>query len=265
MMNEIKANEAPRAFLYTRVDRNSIFGCIDEHIETEVEHQASCLHFERCEHQHKVFADVREVVSGGITEPVLAEMLAEAEAGHFDTLYVVSTDRLSRDPDKCLSIVEALDRQGIEVISLKEGCINIPDEPGQPSKVQIAQLIRRADAIARGDMPSATMDEVFDDTIGTLQKNQKRNKRRRTTQLKVLQRKRLMSDLGLQGGCIYDRHREKIQRSCGYMRTGNVSHFVSTHPRRKTKSRDRYGTVYMPPKRDVVRIDRMNETDDPTE
>jgi len=29
-------------------------------------------------------------------------------------------------------------------------------------------LIRRADAIARGDMPSATMDEVFDDTTKTL-------------------------------------------------------------------------------------------------
>lgn len=265
MMNKKKANEAPRVYLYTRVGGNSVFGYIDEHIETAVEHQASCLHFELSEHQHKVVADVREVVSGGITEPALMDMLAEAESGHFDTLYVMSTDRLSRDPDKCLGIVEALDRHGIEVISLKEGCINIPDEPGQPSKLQIAQLIRRADAIARGEMPSATMDEVFDDTIDALPKNQKRNKRRRTTQLKLLQRKRLMGDLGLQEGCVYDRHREKIQRSCGYMRTGNVRHFVCTHPRRKTKSRDRYGSVYTPPKRDIVRIDRMNESDDPTE
>ena len=91
-----------------------------------------------------------------------------------------------------------------------------------------------------------------------------RNDRRRATQLKLLQRKRLMRQLGLQGGCVYARHRAKITLSTGYMRTGNVSHYVSTYPRRKTRSRDRYGSVYTPPKRDIVRIDRMNqqETDD---
>lgn len=146
MMNEKKANGVPRVYLYTRVNGNSVFGYIDERIKTAVEHQANCLHFELSEYHHKVIADVREVVSGGITERALAEMLTEAEAGHFDTLYVMSTDRLSRDPEKCLSIVEALDRHGIVVISLKEGCINITDEPGKPSKLQIAQLMGLAHA-----------------------------------------------------------------------------------------------------------------------
>ena len=93
---------------------------------------------------------------------------------------------------------------------------------------------------------------------------QKRKKRRRAAQLKLQQRTRLMHELGLQGGCLYAKHREKIQRSCGYMRTGNVRHYVNTHPRRKTRSRDQYGAVFTPPKRDIMRIDRMNhqETDD---
>lgn len=86
-----------------------------------------------------------------------------------------------------------------------------------------------------------------------------RDDRRQRTSLKLKKRKRLMALLGLQGGSVYEKHREKIGRSIGYMRTGNVSHFVSTKPRRKTRSRDRYGCVFTPPVRDVVRIDRMND------
>lgn len=84
-----------------------------------------------------------------------------------------------------------------------------------------------------------------------------RNERRRKTRLKLMQRERLMAILGLQGGCVYERQRAKVLHSTGYMRTGNVSHFVSTKPRRKTRSRDRYGRVLTPPARDVVRMDSM--------
>ena len=258
-------NESPRVYMYSRVDGNSTFGHRDDCDPTEIMRQVNSMLLELDDLQYKVIADAREVWDDEMTECMLDHLLSEAAGGNFDMLYIASADRLSSDPDKCLSIVEKFDKYGIEVLSLAEGCINIPDEPGQLSKLQIAQLKNQADRIARDDMPYATMDEVFDNTEEAAQKDQNRNRRRRKTQLKLMQRKRLMGQLGLQGGCVYDKHRDKIQRSCGYMRSGNVSHFVSTHPRRKTRSRDRYGSVYTPPKRDIVRIDRMNENGDSAE
>lgn len=47
------------------------------------------------------------------------------------------------------------------------------------------------------------------------------------TSIKLKQRKKLMNDLGIQGGTLYARHRVKISNSLGYMRDGNVSHYVS--------------------------------------
>ena len=51
----------------------------------------------------------------------------------------------------------------------------------------------------------------------------------------------LMRIHGQQGGRIFERHRRKIDRSLGYMRDGNVSHYVSVGFRPKTKDRERYG------------------------
>ena len=54
------------------------------------------------------------------------------------------------------------------------------------------------------------------------------------TKRKLKQRERLMKAFGLQQGTLYERHRKKISRSLGYMRDGNVRHFVSVRPSRKT-------------------------------
>ncbi len=86
-----------------------------------------------------------------------------------------------------------------------------------------------------------------------------RSERMRRTETKLAQRKALADDLGLQGGLLYKRHRDKLLLSRGFMRTGNVSHFISTRPAKKTRSRDRYGLVYDPAKRDAVRLDSMND------
>lgn len=47
------------------------------------------------------------------------------------------------------------------------------------------------------------------------------------THMKLKQRKRLMDSLGMQGGTVYAKHRDKVSNSLGYMRDGNVSHYVS--------------------------------------
>lgn len=84
-----------------------------------------------------------------------------------------------------------------------------------------------------------------------------RNERRWRTMVKLKERIRLMTELGMQGGLLYHRHRIKIQSSAGYMRTGNVSHYVRVKKRPKTRSHYRYGSVFTPAKRDAVKIDSM--------
>ena len=81
----------------------------------------------------------------------------------------------------------------------------------------------------------------------------KRSERRERAAKKILHRKDLIKKLGLQGGVIYERHRKKIMASAGYMRTGNVSHYVAVHPTWKKRKRGRYGKVFTPSYRDWKR------------
>lgn len=69
-------------------------------------------------------------------------------------------------------------------------------------------------------------------------------------------RSEMMLAHGQQGGLLYEKHRRKIDRSLGYMRDGNVSHYVSVGFRPKTKDRDRYG-----PARRLSRHDTRLEND----
>lgn len=78
--------------------------------------------------------------------------------------------------------------------------------------------------------------------------------RRKRTLLKQEKRLALRRALGMQGGILYEKHRKKVQRSGGYMRDGNVSHFVSTKPRKRTRDRSRIGPVFLPSHRDLKRL-----------
>lgn len=84
-----------------------------------------------------------------------------------------------------------------------------------------------------------------------------RGNRRMRARIKQAYRMRMLRDLGEQGGLIYERHIEKIHCSSGYMRTGNVSHYVQVGPRRKTRKRNRYGKVFMPSKTDRAKLESM--------
>lgn len=69
---------------------------------------------------------------------------------------------------------------------------------------------------------------------------------------------------GPQGGTDYDRHVEKIKQSSGYMRDGNVTHYVWVgYNHAKTRDRNRYGHVTIWSKRDrAIREAQMNEIKD---
>ena len=57
---------------------------------------------------------------------------------------------------------------------------------------------------------------------------------------------------GQQGGTVYEKHRDKIDRSVGYLRDGNVTHFVAVGFRQKARDRNRYGKVRFLSRRDRV-------------
>ena len=77
-----------------------------------------------------------------------------------------------------------------------------------------------------------------------------RGERRKRTSAKVNQRGKMIKDYGLQGGTLYEKHRNKINNSLGYMRTGNVSHYVSVGFNPKTKPHS-YGKAKNLSKRDL--------------
>lgn len=62
-----------------------------------------------------------------------------------------------------------------------------------------------------------------------------RQERLDLTKRKVKQRERLAKNLGLQQGTLYQRHRDKISMSSGYMRDGNVTHYVAAGFHHKPK------------------------------
>lgn len=78
-------------------------------------------------------------------------------------------------------------------------------------------------------------------------KENKRNnnlgRHREAAARKMRRRREMMWAHGQQGGLLYEKHRRKIDRSLGYMRDGNVSHYVSVGFRPKTKDRNRYGSA----------------------
>ena len=58
---------------------------------------------------------------------------------------------------------------------------------------------------------------------------------------KMRKRSEMMRAHGQQCGLFDEKHRQKIDQSLGYMRDGNVTHYVSVGFRPKTKDRNRYG------------------------
>ena len=77
-----------------------------------------------------------------------------------------------------------------------------------------------------------------------------RGERKSRTAAKLRQRRRMMQQHGQQGGLLYEKHRKKVNKSTGYMRDGNVSHYVAVGFHGKTRDRHRYGAVKILSKRD---------------
>lgn len=90
-------------------------------------------------------------------------------------------------------------------------------------------------------------------------------RRREAAARKMRRRSEMMRAHGQQGGLLYEKHRRKIDRSLGYMRDGNVSHYVSVGFRPKTKDRNRCGPTRRLSRHDARLEDRariMRDSED---
>ena len=87
-------------------------------------------------------------------------------------------------------------------------------------------------------------------------------RRREAAARKMRRRSEMMRAHGQQGGLLYEKHRRKIDQSLGYMRDGNVSHYVSVGFRPKTKDRGRYGPARRLSRHDTRLEDALREQED---
>lgn len=77
---------------------------------------------------------------------------------------------------------------------------------------------------------------------------------------KLNKRKRIMQDMGLRGGTLFERHVDKIEHSLGYVADGNIMHYANgSATGEKTRDRDRYGKVERWKHCDGKRIESMKE------
>ena len=84
-------------------------------------------------------------------------------------------------------------------------------------------------------------------------KRRNRAERRFMTRVKQHRREEMMRCHGQQSGLLYEKHRKKIDASTGYMRDGNLSHYVAVGFHQKTRDRNRYGAVLKLCKRDEAK------------
>ena len=69
-----------------------------------------------------------------------------------------------------------------------------------------------------------------------------RQERRDNTDKKLKQREKLLKDFGPNEGILFERHTQKVNKSLGYMKDGNTSHYVAVGRSKKTKNTARHGT-----------------------
>ena len=70
-----------------------------------------------------------------------------------------------------------------------------------------------------------------------------RAQRRKNTYKKLKKREKMLETFGKRDGTLYEKHREKIDESLGYMRDGNVSHYANVGWKKtRTKNSSRRGT-----------------------
>ena len=131
-----------RAYTYARVEGGSpsIPGADFSHAMLEAQSERLREYAEAM--GYEVTEQDVELARLGITETGWEKMLKVAASGEVQTLIVTSCSRLHRDSDKAIDLLEKLDRCGVRIYSQQEGWVNVPREDGQPTMLQLLQMLR---------------------------------------------------------------------------------------------------------------------------
>lgn len=65
-----------------------------------------------------------------------------------------------------------------------------------------------------------------------------RAERRNNTRKIIKKAENLERNLGLNGGSLFEKHRNKIKKSKGYYKKGSISHYVCTKPQIREKAKE---------------------------
>ena len=134
-----------KAYTYARVGggSSSISGADFSHAMLEAQSQrlrecAEALGYE-------VETQDAELSRRAITETAWEKMLKAAASGEVQAVMLTSCSRLHRDSEKAIDMLEELDHCGARIYSQQDGWVNVPDENGQPTMLQLLQLLRSTD------------------------------------------------------------------------------------------------------------------------
>lgn len=87
-----------------------------------------------------------------------------------------------------------------------------------------------------------------------------KRERRRFRRAKINKRMKVIKDTGFNGGMLYDKHTAKIEKSDGYLDSGNLMHYGrGSKYGEKTRDRNRYGKVEKWSYRDSKRLRSMQD------
>jgi len=115
-----KNNNVRKCAIYSRVSTT----------EQNVENQVDLLKRLSSEQEFKVFKIYRDKVSGGsANRPEFQQMLKDARLRKFDTIFVWSLDRFSREGiNNTLSYLKLLKSQGVSLKSMQESWLDTSDD-----------------------------------------------------------------------------------------------------------------------------------------
>lgn len=134
-----------KAYTYARVNGNgsSISGADISH--TMLEAQSQRLRESAEALGYEVETQDAELARMGITETAWEKMLKAAASGEVQAVMLTSCSRLHRDSEKAIDMLAELDGHGIRVYSQQDGWVNVSDEEGQPTMLQLLQILRQTE------------------------------------------------------------------------------------------------------------------------
>lgn len=141
------AENSWNAYLYARV-KGSACSQIDECLLAAQREQL--LEYA----QNKDFDVIKqeaEVAPYGITGGAERRLVDVAASGEIGILLVTACSRLHRESEHLIDLLEELDHYGVQIYSLQEGWVNVPEKEDQPTMLQLLLALRSIDQKA-GDL-----------------------------------------------------------------------------------------------------------------